>query len=265
MTSSAAVIPPRVPRMAELIALKLRRRIIGGELHDGDELPREAEMLEEYGVSRPSLREALRILETEGLIRIRRGKVGGAIVQLPTAQSAAYHVGLTLQSQGATLHDLAQARAVLEPACAGFAASRDAKTRKQIVKKLDELIDENETLLGEDYAFTESALRFHAAVVELSGNVTVSLLTGSLEAVWSSQEKYWAQQATSDGGYPDPKYQGEVIRAHRRVVRAIADGSPEAAIKLMRAHLAKSQPYVSNDRRTVDILEPLFGSSNGLR
>ena len=88
--------------MAELVASQLRRRIIGGDLGDGDELPREAELLDEFGVSRPSLREALRILETEGLIRIRRGKVGGAIVQRPTAESTAYHVGLTLQSRGAT-------------------------------------------------------------------------------------------------------------------------------------------------------------------
>jgi DNA-binding FadR family transcriptional regulator len=248
--------------MAEVVASQLRRRIIGGPLQDGDELPREAEMLEEFGVSRPSLREALRILETEGLIRIRRGKVGGAIVQWPTDQSTAYHVGLTLQARGASLSDLAQARAVLEPACAGFAAARDGRTRKRIVARLSELIDENERLLGETYAFTASALRFHAAVIELSGNVTVTLLTGSLEAVWSSQERQWAQRATSEGGYPDPKYQREVLRAHRRILDAIADGDVEAATNTMRAHLGKSQPYVSDVDRPVDILHGDSAGSN---
>lgn len=256
MTSSAPRIPPHVPRMAELVALKLRRRIIGGELQDGDELPREAELLEAFGVSRPSLREALRILETEGLVRIRRGKVGGGIVQRPTEQSTAYHVGLTLQSRGAKLSDLAQARAVLEPACAGLAAGRDARTRKKIVQQLTELVDDNEVLLGESYAFTETALRFHAAVVALSGNVTVALLAGSLEAVWSSQERHWAHEATTQGGYPDPKYQSEVLRAHRRVVRAIAEGDVEGATRAMRSHLGKSQPYVSEHDRAIDILQP---------
>jgi GntR family transcriptional repressor for pyruvate dehydrogenase complex len=249
-------VPPRLPRMAELVAADLRRRIIGGDLADGAELPREAEMVEEFGVSRPSLREALRILETEGLIRIRRGKVGGAIVRRPTAQSTAYHVGLTLQSRGVTLRDLAQARGVLEPACAGFAAGQPASARKKIVKRLTELIDESEACLGESYAFTETALKFHAAVVELSGNTTVAVLAGALEAVWSSQERHWAERASHEGGYPDPKAQSEVLRAHRRVVRAIADGDPEAAIESMRSHLSKSQPYVSAHDQVVDVLEP---------
>jgi GntR family transcriptional regulator, transcriptional repressor for pyruvate dehydrogenase complex len=240
--------------MAELVASTLRRRIIGGELADGAELPREAQLLAEFGVSRPSLREALRILETEGLIRIRRGKVGGGVVQVPTAQSTAYHLGLTLQSRAATLSDLAQARVVLEPACAGIAASQDARARKALVRRLNELIDENESRVGESYAFTEKALEFHAGVVELCGNTTVALLAGVVEAVWSSQERHWAQRVSTGGDYPNTKYQKDVILAHRAVVEAIAKGDPDTAIYLMRRHLGKSQPYVGNDDRPLDVL-----------
>lgn len=248
------VIPPRVPRMAELVASSLRRRIINGELADGAELPREAEMQAEFGVSRPSLREALRILETEGLIRIRRGKVGGGVVQTPTAQSTAYHLGLTLQSRGATLSDVAQARVVMEPACVGLAASQDARTRKALAVRLNKLIDENESCVGESYAFTEKALEFHAAIVEFCGNTTVALLAGVVEAIWSSQERHWAQRVASDGDYPNPKYQKDVILAHRAVVEAIAKGDADAATHLMRRHLGKSQPYVSDDDRPLDVL-----------
>lgn len=254
--TEARALPPRLPRMAELVASRLRRRIIGGELDDGDELPREAELLEEFGVSRPSLREALRILETEGLIRIRRGKVGGAIIQRPTAASTAYHLGLTLQSRGATLSDVAHARAVLEPACAALAAGHGPEVRVRIAARLTELVDESEALVGESYAFTESALAFHAAIVDLSGNVTVSLLSGVVEAVWGSQERLWAHQASSVGRYPDPEFQRGVVRAHRRVVRAIADGDQEAAARTMQCHLAESQPYVGTDTRTIDMLDP---------
>lgn len=246
--------------MAELVAARLRRRIIGGELEDGDELPREAQLLEDFGVSRPSLREAIRILETEGLIRIRRGKVGGAIVKRPTAESTAYHVGLTLQSRETTLRDLAAARAVLEPACAGFAAGRDAKARRQIVEELTKLVELNEETLGEPYAFTETALKFHAAIVELSGNTTVTLLTGAIEVVWSSQERHWARQATNEGAYPDLRYQRDVLRAHRKVIQAIASGDVEEATRSMRNHLKKSQPYVSDDEFKLDVLEPEFRS-----
>lgn len=262
-TSHTPTVPPRLPRMAELVAGSLRRRIIGGELADGADLPREAELLEEFGVSRPSLREALRILETEGLIRIRRGKVGGGIVQRPTAKSTAYHFGLTLQSKGATLNDLAQARVVLEPACAAFAAELDKPAREALVARLGTLVDENEQLVGESYAFTAKALEFHAAIVEDCGNTTVALLAGTIEAVWSSQERYWAQQVASGGEYPNPEYQTDVVRAHRRVVEAIADGDAETATRLMRSHLAKSQPYVIDHDQPLDVLAAETGTGAG--
>lgn len=242
--------------MAELVAARLRRRIITGELDDGDELPREADLLQEFGVSRPSLREAIRILETEGLIRIRRGKVGGAIVKRPTAASAAYHLGLTLQSNATTLEDLATARSVLEPACAGLAAALPDAQRAKIVARLTELVDANEADIGESYAFTAGALQFHAAIIERCGNTTITLLAGALEAVWSSQERLWAQQASTDGEYPDPKDQREVLRAHRRVIKLIDDGDIDGATRAMRGHLTKSQPYVNYQNVPIEVLSP---------
>ena len=71
------------PRIAEMIADSLRRRILEGELADGDVLPKVDDLLLEFPVSKPSIREAMRILETEGLISVRRGNVGGAIIHSP--------------------------------------------------------------------------------------------------------------------------------------------------------------------------------------
>src|ERR1700761_8254643 len=82
-------------RAAELVANDIRTRILIGEFIDG--LPKESILLDDYEVSRPTAREALRILETEGLIETRRGRQGGAVVRRPTPASAAYHLGLTLQ------------------------------------------------------------------------------------------------------------------------------------------------------------------------
>jgi DNA-binding FadR family transcriptional regulator len=240
--------------MAELVADRLRRRIISGDLDDGDELPREAQLIAEFGVSRPSLREAIRILETEGLIRIRRGKIGGALVMRPTAHSAAYHFGLTLQSRATTLDDVAVGRAVLEPACAGLAAGLPDRQRKKVVARLNELIDENEKQLGSDYEFTTGALAFHAGIIEHCGNKTITLLVGTLESVWSSQERLWAAKAAGDGAYPDTAQQREVIRAHRRVTKLVEAGDVDGATRTMRAHLAKSQPYVNYDGVPIEVL-----------
>src|ERR1700732_1260469 len=112
------------PRIAEIVAHELRRQIIEGELSDGDLLPRQEVLVEQFNVSLVSLREALRILETEGLLSVRRGNRGGAVVHAPAKASAAYMLGLLLQSDYVPLVDLGTALQELEPACAALAAQR---------------------------------------------------------------------------------------------------------------------------------------------
>jgi GntR family transcriptional repressor for pyruvate dehydrogenase complex len=246
--------PLRTARMADLVAQRLRERIINGTLQDGDDLPREADLLAEFGVSRPSMREALRILETEGIIRIRRGRIGGAAVRRPTEASAAYHLGLVLQSRTVTVADLAAARAVLEPACAGLAAGRRHRTK--LVRKLEKLVTESEGLIGNSEEFTASALRFHEAIVEGCGNNTMIVLTGALEAVWSTQERRWARRASSEGDYPDPARQRNVVAAHRRIVELIEGGDVDGVVRVMRRHLGDTQSYVTSSSDRIDVLSP---------
>jgi DNA-binding FadR family transcriptional regulator len=109
----------RVPKAGEMVAAHLRRQIVLGELKEGDQLPPESVLMEQFGVSRPTLREAFRILEAEGAITVRRGVRGGARVQVPDVKVAARQAGLVLQYRGALLSDVYEVRAVLEPAAAG--------------------------------------------------------------------------------------------------------------------------------------------------
>src|ERR1700693_2025651 len=111
-------------RTAEIIADELRRQIIEGELSDGDLLPRQEVLVEQCNVTLVSLREPLRILETEGLLSVRRGNRGGAVVHAPAKASAAYMLGLLLQSDYVPLVDLGTALQELEPMCAALAARR---------------------------------------------------------------------------------------------------------------------------------------------
>ena len=241
----------RTPRVAELVAAELRARIVRGDF--SEELPREAALLEEFKVSRPSLREAFRILETEGLIEIRRGKIGGAVVRRPTAEAAAYQLGLVMQSEGARLSDLAESRLLIEPACAGLAAAQPE--HESIADRLTELVDASEQLLGDDSVeFTKSAQRFHQGIVDLCGNVTMRLMTGVLEAVWHIQEERWAERATEEGRYPDRSLQREVITAHRRIARYIRRGDRAGAVRSMRAHLEHSQPFVDLGDAPIEVV-----------
>src|ERR1700722_8447265 len=113
------------PRVAEMIASIIRHRILDGKLADGDMLPKVDDLADEYRVSKPSIREAMRILETEGLISARRGGLGGAERHMPTASTAAHTLGMILQSTHATVADLATALLVLEPTCAAKTAERE--------------------------------------------------------------------------------------------------------------------------------------------
>ena len=113
----------RVPqhRIAETVAAELRTRILTGDYR----FPTQDQLVKEFGVSYPSVREAIRILETEGLVTVRRGNIGGAEVHRPDESSAAYHLGLALQGAQVTLGDLAAGLQLLEPLCAAECARRD--------------------------------------------------------------------------------------------------------------------------------------------
>ena len=231
--------PPNVhvPKVAELVAAHLRWRIVSGELADGDALPRESDLLAEFGVSRPSLREALRVLETEGLVRIRRGNVGGAIVRRPTASSAAYHLSLTLRVNEVTHDDLAVARLAVEPICAALAAG--VPDRHAIADELTRLVDESERCVT-TAEFTESAHEFHRRLTELCGNTTMAVMAGTLEAVWAAQETR-VVEISSDTLHSSRGERRRSIAAHRRLIAAIADGDANRASRAMRQHLSEAQ------------------------
>lgn len=245
------------PRVAEIVADILRSRIVNGELADGDLLPKQDDLLAEFRVSRPSIREAMRILETEGLVSVRRGNVGGAEVHAPEARSAAYMLGLVMQSEKVTLTDLASALRILEPACVGLAAAR-ADRDTAIVPELRRLNEEAEAHLDDGPAFTRLAREWHAAVVDGCGNQTMLLLVGTLETVWSHHESLWADHIAAEGQYPEVKNRRLVLRAHVKITEAIAAGNEEAAHKAARRHLDESQTYLlaREPEATVSITGP---------
>lgn len=239
--------------VAEAVASQLRARILDGDLTDGSELPTEALLLEQFPVSRPSLREAFRILEAEGLLRVRRGKRGGTVIIHPTPDSAAYHVGLLLHARKTTLQDLAAARNLLEPLCAEQAARR--RDHISVGRKLIKLTEVDNTEVGNGLAFTKAATSFHQQLVMAAGNSTLETLAGILESIWNTQELSWAQSAVNEGDYPDTSLRREVLKAHLRISQAIEAGDPEQAVHLTRGHLKAASPYVASHGGRVRIID----------
>src|ERR1700752_690739 len=89
----------RQPRVAEIVASRLRDDILSGRLKEGDVLPSQEALLGEFGVSPPAVREAIHILESDGLISVRRGNVGGAVVHRPRPERTAQLISIVLQAR----------------------------------------------------------------------------------------------------------------------------------------------------------------------
>jgi GntR family transcriptional repressor for pyruvate dehydrogenase complex len=232
----------RVPqhRIAETVAAELRARILVGDGPDDYRLPTQDQLVKEFGVSYPSIREAIRILETEGLVTVRRGSVGGAEVHHPGESSAAYPLGLALQGGRVTLRDLAAGLQLLEPLCAAECAGR-ADRADAVVPALRANVETSAGLVGDGIAFTRVAREFHDLVVAFTPNATVRCVVSSLVALWSAQEETWAEVLTRRGEYPSRAEASSAVQAHRRIIEEIAAGHAALAQRVARAHLTATQ------------------------
>jgi DNA-binding FadR family transcriptional regulator len=118
----------RLREKPQRIADELRRLIVSGKLSEGDSLGHEPDLVKRFGVSRPSLREALRILEAEGLISVVRGMLGGIVVHKPDERMTARTAALLLQARNVSLADVFDARSLLEPIAVRLIASRSRRS-----------------------------------------------------------------------------------------------------------------------------------------
>jgi len=254
------------PRIAEIVADELRRQIIDGELADGDLLPRQEVLVEQFNVSLVSLREALRILETEGLVSVRRGNRGGAVVHAPAKTSAAYMLGLLLQSESVEVADLGMALQELEPACAALAARRPDRA-DTLVPELNRVNDAMAEHLDDGRACTEIGREFHDLVVRGCGNHTIIAVVGSLETLWSSHERQWADESAARGTYPSLAKRRAVLNTHIKLAETIAEGDVDRARRIAGRHLADTQTYVLSGRphQRIYALSPQALSRSGSR
>ena len=120
--SHALISPVHVPKASEVLAERLRELIVQGRIQPGDFLPSERDLVTESGLSRTSVRDALRVLETDGLITTKVGRTGGSMVTLPGRASVARSVELFVRTHGIRLESLLECRVAVEPTLARLAA-----------------------------------------------------------------------------------------------------------------------------------------------
>lgn len=249
----------RQPRLAEIVAASLREDILTGRLKEGDTLPRQQRLFAEFQVSLPALREAMRILETEGLISVRRGNVGGAVVHLPTPERTARLISMILQTRGATPGDVSGALLHLEPVCAAMCAERPDR-EATVVPALREVIDAQHAELDDLTRYNANARRFHEALVEQCGNEPMIVVIGALETIWSAHESaVWTgvvddASTTSDPDSPMArKTRRAALREHEKLLAAIEAGNTERVTAVAARHLAatRTTTLASNQHETI--------------
>jgi GntR family transcriptional regulator, transcriptional repressor for pyruvate dehydrogenase complex len=224
----------RQPRLADMVAGVLRERIVHGDLADGDMLPPLDRLVKEFGVSAPSLREALRVLESEGLITVRRGSTGGAVVHRPKAEAVAYMLGLVLQAERAPVTDLVGALGHLEPLCARLCAERS--DRRGVVNRLGRSLRRSELAIDDPLAFEPACHNFHDELVAGCGNRVIILTVSTFESLWHKQEQGWGHRVSVLHEYPDIELRRAGVEAHQAILQTIERGDAEDAERLVRDH-----------------------------
>src|ERR1700739_2636864 len=170
----------RPMKRSEMIAQDLVAYIIESRLPPGARLPHEKEMIEQLGVGRTSLREALRILETRGVVTIKSGPGGGPVVRHPQPTDLTEAFKLILQFQRGTMTELLDARVWLEPITARMAAQN--VTRNEIAR-LREINGEIAADIDTEEKIVDANRRFHSVIASSTANIVVQVYTETLLAI----------------------------------------------------------------------------------
>jgi DNA-binding FadR family transcriptional regulator len=216
-----------VTKSAHVIAARLRERIVRGEVAEGEPLPVESQLEAEFGASRPVLREALRVLENEGLVETRRGKGGGPRARHPTLASAAQAVGVHLQLRDVSIRDVwdAYTDIVIAALIRLGEGGGDLDSLRLQVDGLEALIGDADGFYGQIVATTEDAVR-------LAGNTTATILVGALRQIILAELGFLTRTNRERGDDSDARSdqsQLVVVRAWRSVLRHLQAGRGEAA------------------------------------
>jgi DNA-binding FadR family transcriptional regulator len=217
------------PDTSQEIAYAIRRWVAAQGLRPGDRIGTEQELASTYGVSRPTVREALRLLAGAHLIRASQGRGGGIFVASTPDEGIARNlsdsIAMLLSTESVSLHELLEARVVLEVPLAGLAARHATEAT---VRELERAIAEAEGAVAGDEVFSAADSHFHQTIAAAAGNdLLVAFTRWILDVLLPHLIAYIG-----------PALDGEdIIAQHRNILRAIRRGQPAAAERAMRDHL----------------------------
>lgn len=260
------VVVPAGQKLSHALVELFRGKIASGELKPGDTLLPEAELLEELQVSRPTLRQALRVLESESLIQLGRGARTGATVLHPSIETAAQYGALYLATQDATLAEIHQVRTLLEPPLAALIARR---AKPEAVDYLRECVKmQQDALQRGDYVSAASAVNeFHGRLTRLSENKALRLFAGMLHDIAIN---VYPQIPLASSNPQERKTiwrrSEKSTEAHAHLVSLIAAGKAEAAQRFWHSYMNDTGDFMQKSGLgTLRVVAPQANAGNHAR
>jgi DNA-binding FadR family transcriptional regulator len=224
---------------AAALASLIRRTILVQGLRAGDPLPSEAELIAEHGISRPTVREAIRILDAEGFVEVRIGRTGGLRVAEPKPEVLGERLATQLAMRATTVHSLLEFRVVVEPVAAALAAQRASSDQIRMLRD------------AVHAPSAEEELDFHLFVADATQNELLRVLLRAVHTGLREHRIYQAPATEADAAAGR--------RAHRRLFDAIADRDADKAEQLMRKHMQAVEQVL---RRAGGLHEPLITAAS---
>jgi len=228
--------PYRSKRAYQEIAQDIHRAIMAGKLNSGERLPSERSLAKQFQVGRLTVREALRTLETKGLIQIRHGRGGGSYVGVPEPTVLPSMIIDNLQLEGLTSEQAAETRVGLE--CA-IVKSAIKHATKEDLDRIEENVEGSRVIMRDTDAeeVVSKMIDYHIIVGETTHNVALIMFIRALME--------WARRGLLDW-IPSPEIQTTSYRDHRKILKSIRNKDVELAQKHMEAHVIRMSGYVTN-------------------
>lgn len=209
--------------LSSQIVAQIRDALFAGKLRTGDFLGSEADLAKQFGVSRMSVRDALRSLEAMGIVDIRTGAKGGATISAGSSDRFADALAIQLVLIGVTKEDLLQARAATEGMTAELAANH---ATSEDLTKIKSIIDEAEKNVGDAARTVMLGEKFHLTVAQAAHN---NILLAQLKAM---RDVLWRP-----GRQPGREHAECIVHVHRELYELIAAGKATEARELMTSHV----------------------------
>ncbi|MFY0729674.1 FadR/GntR family transcriptional regulator [Pseudomonas sp. NFX15] len=242
-----------IPKAPQIVAERIKKQIVNGHLREGDTLPAEGRLMEEFGVSRPTIREAFRILEAERLISVSRGARGGATIHAPSPNLIASYALMVLQSEGTTIAEIYEARLAFEPSAVRLVVENSAKIAPAVLR---EVLESEKLQFGDPVAFAAGVARFHRALVELAGNRPLIHLWAALHDVIERHQALVVSVQRRGGSLEAAMMAAKSgLRSQEKLIQLIEEGETDLAESHWRKHMVRANKVWVTGYETMRILE----------